>query len=112
MLIEPCEPFRIHPEPDGTHCIRDDIAITVTPDVGEVAVKHRVGVNPTKRSQSRWLMIELQGHGLKIFVNGSHVLVTAKDYKPTFDAGGSPPTPNPETPGSGCSSQPTATEEP
>lgn len=83
MRIEPFEPFKLHPDPDGTqHAVKDGIGISVLPDVGEVKIKHRVGIHPSTGEKSRWLFI--QAGDVKVFVNGRHIVITKRDLLPTF----------------------------
>ena len=86
MQIETCAPFRISKDPDGAqHAVKDAIQITVTADLGDVVLNHRVGTKPDAGPDSRWLHAHLQDHGVHVFVSGTHVVVTAKDYLPTFN---------------------------
>jgi len=85
MFIQTEAPFQITPEQDCTHAIKDSIQITVTNDVGENTVNHRVGQKPSTGEAERWLHVDLKDKGLHVFVSGTHVVVTAKDRLPTFD---------------------------
>lgn len=85
MRIGKEPPFEIHPEPDGTvHAIREDIQITVLPDVGDFKIFHRVGTKPATGEESRWGVIDLKEKGVKIFLHATHVVVTTRDLNPTF----------------------------
>jgi len=84
MFIGAQPPFELTNEPDGTkHAIKDDIQITVLPDVGDVELKHRVGQQTQGLEQSRWLYGKLGE--LRLYVNGTHVIITKKEMIPTFN---------------------------
>lgn len=84
MQIEPQAPFRLSKEPDGTqHAIKDNIQITVLPDVEDCIIKHRVANKPYAEKSARWLLVTIGD--LKMYVNGTHVVVTNRDLNPTFD---------------------------
>jgi hypothetical protein len=87
MFIEPHAPFRITRDADGAwSAVKNAIQLTVTADVGECSVKHRVGQKPHTKEDSRWLHASLRPTGeVHIFISGTHVLVTGKDCLPTFD---------------------------
>ena len=83
MQIEPQAPFRISNEKDGTkHAIKNNIQISVFPDVKDVKIKHRVAQKPMANKESRWLYITIGD--LKLYINGTHVLITHEDLVPTF----------------------------
>lgn len=85
MKIGEAPPFDLQPDPDGTqHAIKDHIQISILPDAGPAKVNHRKGERPSEGKATRWLHVALEDHGLHIFVHGTHVVVTAKDYSPTF----------------------------
>ena len=85
MRIEAEPPFELTPEPDGTkHAVKDHIQISVHPDLGEVVMKHRVGNRPEAGLQSRWLYVYLKDKDVRIYVNGTHVVVAEAELAPTF----------------------------
>jgi len=84
MRIDPLPPFEIHPEPDGTqHATKDNIQITVLPDVGEIKMFHRNALHQSSGGHTRWLVIK--AGDLNIFVHGTHVVVTKNDLYPTIN---------------------------
>ncbi len=86
MYIQAEPPFAITKDPDGAqHAVRDSIQVTITGDLGEAKVNHRRGSKPEAGAESRWLHIHLKTRRVHIFVAGTHVVVTGKDYLPTFD---------------------------
>lgn len=86
MQIETLAPFRISKDADGSqHAVKDNIQITTLPDLGEVKINHRRGVKPATQESSRWLHINLVDKGLHIYIHGTHVVVSERDYLPTFD---------------------------
>lgn len=86
MQIQETPPFKLTREPSGVqHAVKDNIQITILPDAGEVLVTHRKGVKPFTSETSRWLHVFLKDSGHRIFINGTHVVVTRKDMLPTFD---------------------------
>ncbi len=83
MRIDPLPPFEIHPEPDGTqHATKDNIQITVLPDMGDVKIKHRNAINQPTGNHVRWLYIKAPG--VNIYVHGTHVVISKSDIYPTF----------------------------
>ena len=88
MYIESEPPFRItRGEDDSWLAIRDDIQLTVTADVGECKVDHRVGQQPQTRRDSRWLHVHVSKPKgpIHLFVSGTHVVMAGRDFLPTFD---------------------------
>jgi hypothetical protein len=85
MQINGQPPFELS-EADGASCaVRGDLQISVLADAGEVAMCHRVAKNPVGGT-IRWLMIDLKDHGLRVYVSGGSVVVSAADFSPEFFA--------------------------
>ncbi len=86
MFIQPDKPFQITRGADGSqHAVKESIQVTVTPDCGETKVHHRNGTKPATGESSRWLHVNLKDKGLHVFISGTHVVITERDYLPTFD---------------------------
>ncbi len=86
MEISPAPPFEVSQEPDGTqHAVRDNIQVTILPDVGECKVSHRVGQKIEAGKSTRWLHLDLVERGIHVFIHGTHVVVSEKDLNPNFD---------------------------
>lgn len=83
-LITAAEPFKIIPEPDGTtHMVRDEVGVTILPDIPHKAF-HRVGQR-ADMGASRWGVIDLPEHGVKIYIHGNHVVITGEELRPEFN---------------------------
>lgn len=81
--IQPQPPFALSTDDEGTqHAIRDDIKISVLSDV-PAKIDHLNANRPFQGKAFRWLVIELENN-IKIYVHGTHVLVSKKDLVPTF----------------------------
>ena len=84
MRIESEPPFEITNAPDGVkHAVKENIQISVFPDVGEVKMRHKIGMRASV-GESRWLYITLVDKGVNIYIHGTHVVVSEKKLLPTF----------------------------
>jgi len=85
MRIQSEPPFELSGGPDGVkHGVKGHIQVSVFPDVGEVVMKHRVGKRPEWGAESRWLYVHLKDKDLRIYVHGTHVVVSERELLPTF----------------------------
>ena len=85
MFIEQDPPYEITRDSDGQHASREHIQVSVTPDLGEAKINHRVGQKANTGESTRWLHVDLKDKGVHLYISGSHVVLTAKAYLPTFD---------------------------
>ncbi len=92
MFIGAAAPFKISFDPDGTqHAIKDNIKITVLPDIDDCKISHKYAEQPFGKTAkaTRWLHIALGD--VHLYVHGTHVLVTKrKDIVITFKEDRSP----------------------
>ena len=86
MRIEPGPPFRLIPEPQGTRYFnQDSLQISVLPDC-DCEIKHRNGIHMDLAHvgvrRTRWMPLILD-NGIRIYIHGTHVVITRQDLLPT-----------------------------
>lgn len=79
------DPFLMSNEDGVQHAVKDDIKVSILPDVENAEMKHKVIVQPLRDSSGVRILKILIGD-LKIFVNNNHFVITKKELYPKLEA--------------------------
>ncbi len=86
MRIDPTPPYALSPRPKGTRNLnQESFQISVLPDCS-CEIKYRNGIHVDLAGDSmrrtRWALLSFD-NGVKIYIHGTHVVITRQDLLPT-----------------------------